>query len=669
MSLPTLALSLEEALFAAIVAAAILVLLVGHRSARGWALCFAFVLTAFGVGGTVVWSRETTRRIESNRQMSNSVPHQGRPNEGYVSSDACRACHPAQYQSWHDSFHRTMTQVATPDAVLGPFNDVRLSSRGRTYQLRRDEDEFWVNMVDPVWEHELQAQGINPASVSDGPRVDKRVVMTTGSHHQQTYWVYGDEGRQLLNVPFMWMIKEQQWVPREDVFLRSPTFGRSMDRWNENCVECHATGGILERGPLKHLKDTRVAELGIACEACHGPAEDHIRANRNPRRRLRMHLGENPDPTIVNPARLPARKQNEICGQCHGMNLFRAEPLKNEIRYTAGGDFYETRYILRGTDRNLTAADMKDWQRQQRHLDKQAALFMKNRYWPDGMVRVSGREHNALIESACHAGGELSCLTCHSMHESDPNDQLAAGMSANQACFQCHEEYRADLENHTNHPPDSSGSRCYNCHMPHTTYGLLKAIRSHWIDSPSVESTLETGRPNACNLCHLDRSLGWTSEHLAEWYGRPGPELSDNDRTIAASVLSCLTGDANQRALAAWHMGWGPAKDVSGREWQAPYLAHLLNDPYSAVRFIAYRSLRRLPGFETLRYDFVGKPEARRNASARMLSIWRALTARDRVSPKRDRLTVLIGSNGQLDIATVARLSQQRNDRTVDLRE
>ena len=205
--------------------------------------------------------------------------------------------------------------------------------------------------------------------------------------------------------------------------------------------------------------------------------------------------------------------------------------------------------------------------------------------------------------------------------------------------------------------------------MPHTTYGLLKAIRSHWIDSPSVESTLETGRPNACNLCHLDRSLGWTSEHLAEWYGRPEPELSDDDRAIAASVLSCLTGDANQRALAAWHMGWGPAMDVSGREWQAPYLAHLLNDPYSAVRFIAYRSLRRLPGFEALRYDFVGKPEARRNASARMLSIWRALTARERVSPKRDRPTVLVGSDGQLDIATIARLSQQRNDRTVDLRE
>jgi len=33
---------------------------------------------------------------------------------GYRSSDTCRACHPSQYASWHASYHRTMTQVATP---------------------------------------------------------------------------------------------------------------------------------------------------------------------------------------------------------------------------------------------------------------------------------------------------------------------------------------------------------------------------------------------------------------------------------------------------------------------------------------------------------------------------------------------------------------------------
>ena len=88
--------------------------------------------------------------------------------------------------------------------------------------------------------------------------------------------------------------------------------------------------------------------------------------------------------------------------------------------------------------------------------------------------------------------------------------------------------------------------------MPHTTYGLLKAIRSHEIDSPSVQSTLSTGRPNACNLCHLNKSLAWTAEHLTSWYGESPVELSDDERTIAASVLWALRGDAAQRR---WSLG------------------------------------------------------------------------------------------------------------------
>ena len=60
------------------------------------------------------------------------------------------------------------------------------------------------------------------------------------------------------------------------------------------------------------------------------------------------------------------------------------------------------------------------------------------------------------------------------------------------------------------------------------------AIPSHQISSPTVQATIDTGRPNACNLCHLDKTLEWSAEHLFEWYGTPKPDLNDDDRTIAA---------------------------------------------------------------------------------------------------------------------------------------
>src|SRR6185295_545853 len=31
------------------------------------------------------------------------------PPDGYATSAACRSCHPAEYQSWHQSYHRSMT--------------------------------------------------------------------------------------------------------------------------------------------------------------------------------------------------------------------------------------------------------------------------------------------------------------------------------------------------------------------------------------------------------------------------------------------------------------------------------------------------------------------------------------------------------------------------------
>src|SRR5205814_10303265 len=118
------------------------------------------------------------------------------------------------------------------------------------------------------------------------------------------------------------------------------------------------------------------------------------------------------------------------------------------------------------------------------------------------------------------------------------------------------------------------------CHMPHTTYGLLKALRSHQISVPSVAVTLDTGRPNACNLCHLDKTLQWTAARLQQWYGTPPPRLSDEQQTIAASLPWMLKRDAGQRALTAWSMGWAPARQASGQSWMPPYLGLLLDDPY-----------------------------------------------------------------------------------------
>jgi predicted CXXCH cytochrome family protein len=236
-------------------------------------------------------------------------------------------------------------------------------------------------------------------------------------------------------------------------------------------------------------------------------------------------------------------------------------------------------------------------------------------------MRVGGREQSALRASGCYTRGaekeRISCLSCHSMHASDPDDQLRRGDDVNAACRRCHESIAKRATEHSRHGASSSGNSCVACHMPYSSYALFKGIRSHRIDSPTAALT---ERPNACNLCHLDRSLDWTRATLAVWFAKaplgdasamtPSPPSTQKPTPLAVELL--LSGDAAERAIAAWAFGLAETREASGVDWQAPYLAALLDDPYSAVRFIAARSLRAFPEFSAQGYDFLAPKERRR---------------------------------------------------------
>jgi 1-acyl-sn-glycerol-3-phosphate acyltransferase len=98
----------------------------------------------------------------------------------------------------------------------------------------------------------------------------------------------------------------------------------------------------------------------------------------------------------------------------------------------------------------------------------------------------------------------------------------------------------------------------------------------------------------------------------------------------------------------------------------APYLAQLLVDPYHAVRFIAYRSLRRLPRFGDFQYDFMGTPVHRDKLRRRAFGIW---AQRGSAVERGHRDALLIGTDGGLRTDRFNRLLRQRDDRFIYLAE
>ena len=616
------------------------------RITGGWVYASIAIAVAIATGaaiyvGLVIDAGNVTSLIRLRQALPSSRV------KGYVSSQACRTCHPAEYASWHSTYHRSMTQTPAPGNVLaeiegGLFRGETSKVGSNEFVLHRRNNEYWVQML-PFWRRDWKG-----LSAPHNKPIDLRIVLMTGSHRQQAYWVTDplDDEHELYPTGIIWLRELGRHIPQKDVFLSTKLPSNPKMRWRKKCIFCHSTGfeWVTRTGSSRMRSppygEPRVAEYGISCEACHGAGAQHVRKNRNPFRRFALHMRTNDDSTIVNPEGLGAVRSIQACAVCHmAISQFTSK-------------FYDP-----GRD---DLADIR------RPPPVEVRNSMPSRFWPDRMVRVGGREGPAVFDSPCFSkGGSFTCLSCHSMHKSAPDDQLKAGMRTNEACLQCHQDYRTKLSDHTHHRANSSGSRCYNCHMPYTSWNLIKATRSHQISNPDLAKDNAAGRPNACNLCHLDQTLSWTSNQLNQWYGHAPVQVTTEQKTVGAGPLWALKGDAIVRGLVTWSMGWQPAQQAAGTGWMAPYLAYLAADPYVVVRIAARRSLRSLRGFEAFDFDPIDiKTSIWQQNQRRIIHRWQQMTHEHVADPR-----LLLNSAGRLNKRRITAMLSRRDNTPVYISE
>ncbi|MGC4084521.1 MAG: hypothetical protein QM736_20995 [Vicinamibacterales bacterium] len=142
----------------------------------------------------------------------------GRPlrvrDDGFASSEACRACHPSQFASWYASYHRTMTQVATPDSAIPSFDGQTVAAvQGRPMTLRRSGSRLYAAFDDPD----------SPLAAGSRPRIEREVTLITGSHNQQVFWYGTERARMIGQLPAAYLVAEQRWVPRRMAVLHPPS--------------------------------------------------------------------------------------------------------------------------------------------------------------------------------------------------------------------------------------------------------------------------------------------------------------------------------------------------------------------------------------------------------------------------------------------------------------
>lgn len=122
-----------------------------------------------------------------------------------------------------------------------------------------------------------------------------------------------------------------------------------------------------------------------------------------------------------------------------------------------------------------------------------------------------------------HALAELSCFSCHKLHEG-PQQKVSRERMA-EMCYGCHPDVRAQFNQISHHPVRERKMNCLDCHEAHgsTQPRLLKG---------------KTGR-DLCTRCHMDKSGPFIYEHgdvTENCMNCHMPHGSSNRRLLSAAM-------------------------------------------------------------------------------------------------------------------------------------
>ena len=545
--------------------------------------------------------------------------------EDYVGPEKCGECHEKNYSDWTSHPHSRMNALANDETVVGDFSGVSLSyADGRVVFLKRD-GAFLMEFY------------------RGGKRIRTfRITRTIGWRYQQEYLGIQIEGPEPPDDPlytleaylqFGYLFGPGKWLPQ---FYFNPEGAPEYEAdgsahfdpfeperfYTRRCIFCHNTYSYDARlytdrtgaqsplfAPIKALAETdasqesnpnffeqlqklsytqqvrelptsKLVTVGISCENCHFGGREHsdgvteirfspshpLLAEWTPEHEVASSGGDKRarvESQVINSNQNPATV-NAICRQCHISGL--------------------------------------------------------HSKWPDGSALYNSLESLEQDSGACMS--ELKCTHCHNPHVRDSDAGAPDRKEHLDACVACHEDLQSQnaASAHSHHEPGEVS--CLDCHMPRIVQGVDVYNRTHRISSPTDPKILFTGMPNACNLCHLDKSLAWTQGALERGWGesialprglerRFGKELG---RPVGEAWLAHPNGTIRMVAAAAYARS-------SFEEKRLSQLIGFLNEPNAYFRTRSLQIVERIIGreFSESEYSVAGSPEQRIRQVQRLL--------------------------------------------------
>ncbi len=442
-----------------------------------------------------------------NQSVKSDEPH-------FVGKESCIECHYNEYQDWVGSHHDRAMTHASDSTVRGDFNDASYTTKdGVTHRFFKKEGRFFVNTLGKKDEME-----------------DFEVKFTFGWEPLQQYLVEFPGGR-LQCLQLTWNTEDSVWYSLADTLYADEDMDASnwlhwtnqAQNWNSMCADCHSTNLDKNYDVETDSYNTTYDEINVSCEACHGPASEHIEwANMaDYARPLNTNYG-----LVVKTSGIDNKQYVDNCARCHARR-----------------------------------ASIKDYEHSANIYDHMMPnLPVEPLYHVDGQILDEDYVYTSFTQSKMYMQ-DVQCNDCHNVHSTQ---RL---FDDNRLCTQCHRADDYDTPKHHFHKSFGEdgqpvrdvygkvmevgeGARCIQCHMPQQPYMGIDFRADHSIRIPRPRLTKEIGTPNACNQCHADESTEWAISYIDKWYGESRKmqygtvfRMADEHQVDALPMLKVIYAD------------------------------------------------------------------------------------------------------------------------------
>lgn len=423
--------------------------------------------------------------------LYNQIEHEKDADDevSFVGSAECIDCHEKFYELWAPSHHGLAMQNITSEFIRNNFGDMK------SPEIEVDSTVFHV---------ESSGDSLHFIENNDSGRRIYPAQYALGGKNVFYFLTPFEKGR-LQVLPLAYDLNRKEWYNNPESALRG--FTHEEDEvlpwkhigftFNTSCYGCHVSQLENNYDLASNRYHTTWKENGINCETCHGPSSEHVRVC------LEAQEGETPeDLKIISTSTFNHDQHNASCGSCHA----KMRPLT--ASFIPGEKFFD-------------------------HFD--LVTLEHQDYYPDGRDLGENYTYTTWLQSECVTQGNLDCIHCHT----SSGRYRFAGDNPNQACMPCHQEQVADVEGHSHHEAGTEGSRCISCHMPMTEFARMHRS-DHSMRPPSPMASEKFNSPNACIICHDDKTNDWTQKYLVEW------NKNDHQKKIVSQgqlILQARNGD------------------------------------------------------------------------------------------------------------------------------